>query len=256
MSFYTTAIEGLPKMLLDVEDPIGNFKRKVYPGAFERYCDQHFSTLQALESGYQQVVDKDQYLINMAEAVVCAAQEKIDQQQKKGKKESLLMDFNFSLVVYVYPAIMKCGGDAGKPLSEKLSTAWKKQFPKTNVQPSTYDQINNGFKRKFCYITTAVCTTMGKPDDCYELNRFRSYRDTYLLNREDGEAIVREYYDIAPTIVKHISQEENSRQVYQGIWNRYLAPCLQMIEEERNEECKDLYIKMVRDLEQTYFYKH
>ena len=37
MSFYTTAIEGLPGMLLNVDDPIGNFKRKRYPTAVEAY---------------------------------------------------------------------------------------------------------------------------------------------------------------------------------------------------------------------------
>ena len=51
MSFYTTAIEGLPGMLLDVEDPIGNFKRKRYPTAFEAYYEQHLGTLEALENG-------------------------------------------------------------------------------------------------------------------------------------------------------------------------------------------------------------
>ena len=75
MSFYTTAIEGLPGMLLDVEDPIGNFKRKRYPTAFEAYYEQHLGTLEALENGYQQVIDKEQYLTNMAEAVAAGAEE-------------------------------------------------------------------------------------------------------------------------------------------------------------------------------------
>ena len=62
MSFYTIAIEGLPGMLLNVDDPIGNFKRKRYPTAFEAYYEQHLVTLEALENGYQQVIDKEQYL--------------------------------------------------------------------------------------------------------------------------------------------------------------------------------------------------
>ena len=58
MSFYTIAIEGLPGMLLNVDDPIGNFKRKRYPTAFEAYYEQHLVTLEALENGYQQVIDR------------------------------------------------------------------------------------------------------------------------------------------------------------------------------------------------------
>ena len=83
MSFYTTAIEGLPGMLLDVEDPIGNFKRKRYPTAFEAYYEQHLGTLEALENGYQQVIDKEQYLTNMAEAVAAGAEEALMREKEK-----------------------------------------------------------------------------------------------------------------------------------------------------------------------------
>lgn len=256
MSFYTTAIEGLPRMLLEVENPIGNFKRKLFADAFKRYYERHLSTLEALENGYNQVVDKEQYLINMAEAVAAAAEEDLNRKKKKNQRENRLMDFNFCLAVYVYPAILEYNGESSKPLTEKMTAAWKKHFPKTNVTPATYEQINSGFKRKFCYITTAVCTTMGKPDDCYELNCFRTYRDTYLMSQEDGEKIVSEYYDVAPSIVKHINQHKDSKKIYKGIWEKYLSPCLSLIEEERNEECKELYIRMVKDLQKEYFYKN
>ncbi|MEF2851847.1 MAG: hypothetical protein U0N86_05365, partial [Lachnospiraceae bacterium] len=94
MSFYTTAIEGLPGMLLNVDDPIGNFKRKRYPTAFEAYYEQHLVTLEALENGYQQVIDKEQYLANMAEAVAAAAEETLMQEKKKNKRANLLVDYN------------------------------------------------------------------------------------------------------------------------------------------------------------------
>ncbi len=35
MNYYTTAIEGLPKMLFEMEKPLESFKRNVYPGEFE-----------------------------------------------------------------------------------------------------------------------------------------------------------------------------------------------------------------------------
>lgn len=254
MNFYITAVEGLPRMLLEVEDPMGNFKRATYEGAFRKYCAQHQSTLEALESGYVQAVDKEQYLINMAEAVVQAAKGQLELQKKKSQKENRLMDYNFCLAVYVYPAISEFHGEVSEPVTEAMMKAWKDAFPKTNVTPASFEQINGGFKRKFCYITTAVCTTMGKPDDCYELNSFRSFRDGYLMEQEEGAAIVREYYDIAPTIVKHINQKQDSYEIYEGIWEDYLNPCLQMIEKDQKEECQKLYIKMVRDLEKKYFH--
>ncbi|MDY3919985.1 MAG: CFI-box-CTERM domain-containing protein [Candidatus Limivivens sp.] len=254
MSFYTVAIEGLPQMLFDIENPLGNFKRNLYADQFTKYCERHLVTLEALENGYQTVVDKDQYLTNMAQAVADAAKEKIEAIPKKSQKEQILMDFNFCLAAYVYPCILEFGRESSEPLKDKMLAAWKEAFPKTNVQAANFETINQGFKRKFCYITTAVCETFGKPDDCYELNLFREYRDTYLAGREDGEAIIEEYYDLAPTIVKHIDRQQNKKEIYQNIWDVYLEPCMRMIEEARNEECMDLYIRMVRDLEKEYFF--
>lgn len=136
------------------------------------------------------MIDKEQYLTNMAEAVAAGAEEALMREKKKSKRANLLVDYNLSLVVYLYPAVLKYEGESGKLFSEKLCVAWKQHFPDTNVSPATFEQINGGFKRKFCYITTAACTTLGKPDDCYELNCFRNYRDTYLLTTDEGEAIV------------------------------------------------------------------
>ena len=62
--------------------------------------------------------------------------------------------------------------------------------------------IENGLKRSFCYITTAVCKSLNKPDDCYELNLLREYRDQYLDGDKGWRDSCKEYYNIAPTIVK------------------------------------------------------
>ena len=104
------------------------------------------------------------------------------------------MDYNFVLAVYMIPGIVHFPGESGKKLSEKLLAAWKETFPSTNVQASDFETINAGFKRKYCYITTAVCETFGKPDNCYELNLFRTFRDTYLASSTEGEAVIDEYY--------------------------------------------------------------
>ncbi|MDO5422855.1 MAG: CFI-box-CTERM domain-containing protein [Eubacteriales bacterium] len=254
MNFYTVAIEGLPQMLFGLEAPLENFKRDRYAGQFQAYCERHLATLEALENGYQSVIDKDQYLTNMAQAVADAAKAHLDEIPKKNQKEKALMDFNFCLAVYMIPSILEFGKESSEPLKDKILAAWKETFPKTNVQASDYASINEGFKRKFCYITTAVCETFGKPDNCYELNLFRDFRDTYLASSEDGEEVIDEYYNVAPTIVKHINRQPDKQEIYQGIWDTYLEPCKRMIEENRNEECRELYIRMVRDLEKEYFF--
>ena len=92
------------------------------------------------------------------------------------------------------------------------------------------------------------------PDDCYELTTLRAYRDGYLSGTEEGRRIVEEYYNIAPTIVKRIDRQENADEIYRGIWDEYLRPCIRLIEKDEKEECKELYITMVRSLEKEYLY--
>ena len=253
MNFYTVGIAGMPRLLLEIDAPLENFKRHLYAAAFKTYYEKNLATFEAIEQGYREVVDKEQFLKNMAGALSDAAEEKLNTLTKKSKKDALMMDFNVCLAVYVLPAVQEFKGDSSQALTEAILGAWKERFPRTNVQASTYENINNGFKRKFCYITTAVCETFGKPDDCYELTLFRNYRDSYLAKQPDGEQVIHTYYDLAPTIVKHIEKQTNHRAIYEDIWKTYLEPCKGMIEQGEQEACKELYIKMVRTLQQTYF---
>ena len=115
-----------------------------------------------------------------------------------------MMDMNLTMAVFVLPMILEFHGNSSVPLSEKVLAAWKQEFPKSTLQAAEYSYIEAGFHKKFCYITTAVCETFGKPDDCYELRLLRTYRDGYLAGTPGGEEMIRKYYDVAPSIVKHI----------------------------------------------------
>ena len=254
-SNYTIAFAGMPALLDEQEHVMENFTFERYPDSFKRYCNKHKATLKAVDDGYLQVIDKEQFLTNMAEELATSAEKRIAEEEKKNAKEKLAANLNMCLVIYTLPAVLEMNKAPANLFSKKILEAWKAHFPKTNLKASTFKQINSGFKRKFCYITTAVCRTFGKPDDCYELNLFRNYRDHYLMEQENGEAIVYEYYDLAPTIVKHIDQRKDAKEIYRNIWDTYLSPCLGMIERGENEACKDLYISMVRDMQKKYFFE-
>lgn len=128
MNYYTVGIEGMPRLLLEIEDPLGNFRKKLYPAAFKNYFEKNMVTFQAIENGYQDVVDKDQFLSNMANALVETADEKIQAQGKKNNQEKLLMDYNLYMAVYVLPAILEFHGESSKPLTEKLLAGWNTDF--------------------------------------------------------------------------------------------------------------------------------
>lgn len=103
-----------------------------------------------------------------------------------------------------------------------------------------------------CYITTAVCKSCGKPDDCYELTQLRKFRDEWLSKQPDGQALINKYYSDAPKIVRAIDSQSNSGNIYNDINNKYIKPCIEYIENNEPEKCKDLYVCMVNSLSEKY----
>lgn len=100
-----------------------------------------------------------------------------------------------------------------------------------------------------CFITTAVCKTFGKPDDCYELTAFRNFRDTFMQQSEVMKKDVLEYYRIAPAICSKISEsKEQANSIYTDIWNNSLSKALKEIEMGNNENAYKIYKDMVLDL--------
>lgn len=96
-----------------------------------------------------------------------------------------------------------------------------------------------------CFITTAVCKCLGKSDDCYELMTLRNYRDSWLFNSDGGQRLIREYYRIAPSIVKNIEQSDKCYNHCLLLLNDYIKPCIKMIENGEYEECREKYKQMV-----------
>ena len=103
-----------------------------------------------------------------------------------------------------------------------------------------------------CFITTAVCSSFGKSDDCYELMKFREFRDEWLMKEADGKELISEYYRIAPMILTNIEKMANASEIYKLIWEEYLKPCLSFIELRKNQDSKQCYIKMVTVLKQRF----
>ena len=101
---------------------------------------------------------------------------------------------------------------------------------------------------KGCFITTAVCSYLGKADNCEELTSFRFFRDTWLVNQPKGRELVEEYYRIAPMIVRKMEESPEYESICQTIWNKFLIPCYQMIEDNQFEKCKNKYVDMVEYL--------
>ena len=101
-----------------------------------------------------------------------------------------------------------------------------------------------------CFITTAVCDMMGKPDDCIELKKFRHFRDTYMQTTEEMRNEVLEYYEIAPKICAEIEKEGEkvASYKYHAIWETSLKLAFEALERGNEREAYDVYKNMVLGL--------
>lgn len=248
---YNQAMQGLEDMLFELENPMAQFKKSSYPSMFQTYFHKHEHVVAAIENVYQMEEEPDGWCGKLATRLADLAQEHLNSIPKKSRREDQLLNFNMILVTYLFPAILEYKGRSAEPVTDAMVKVWNDRF-KTTIGKASYEKIEEGFHRKFCYITTAVCESLGKPDDCYELELLRHYRDTYLLTTKEGRALVEEYYNIAPTIVTRINKQADASSVYEKIWNTYLEPCIRYIEQEKQADCQHCYMDMVQELKGRY----
>lgn len=173
---------------------------------------------------------------------------------KRGSRALALEEDKMIVAIFLVPMVGRLKLSVSDEFCQLLQKNWVQRYPKYPFYVGTYEDIQDGFKKrfKFCFITTAVCESEGKPDDCAELEAFRAFRDGYLMDSENGPDLVEEYYHIAPQIVAAIDGCSDRMARYETIRRRYLQPCYEALCDGREEACKEQYMQMVRDLKQEY----
>lgn len=253
MTDYQIALEGITSVIQDPEKLIKTFKRNHYPEGFQKFYLGMVPTLDAIERLFLSVGEPDTMIDNMAKSFAEMAKQQYDNTPRRSR-EVFFINESLAVAGYVFPAILQYKGESSMPLIEHIQKRWKEAFPKSNIKYATYEDIEKGFHRKWCYITTAACQVRGMEDDCDELNLLRTYRDTYMASQPGGAELIRNYYDVAPSIVNHINRQPDSRQIYDRLWDLYIDPCIQAIRGGRMDECLELYTQMVLETKDRYFH--
>ena len=129
----------------------------------------------------------------------------------------------------------------------------RQNFTTTTYSTPTYTPTPSPPKKSgWCFITTAVCEYLGKPDDCFELTTLRDFRDNWLALQSGGKDDIRRYYEIAPRIVEKLAASEEKDYIYEKIRREYIEPCLEEISHGRNDACRERYRAMVDMLSQKF----
>ena len=232
------------------------FNKKNYETVFKDQYESFRPLFTAVSTQYESAGDeeKQQVLDELAGILPGMMKELLDEQPSRRKKESILMPYNLSMVAYVIPMFRYGKTESGELFVDRMIELWNENSLDMKISKSTFDEIQSGFRSRFCYITTAVCESLGRDDDCRELTLLRNYRDEYLVNTTGGKELVEEYYNVAPTIVKRINRMENAGEIYRDIWETYLSTCVSLAEEKKLEECRRVYTDMVNSLRETWLY--
>lgn len=256
---YEKAISELGLLFREHNRITPQFTNGMYAKSFQEYSKVGERILQPIDR-YVSFSGKDREVVDRVTRELISLLEKDISETRivlgGPTKGRIVEEYRLFLTVYMVPMIRYLKLSISEALADAIISGWCKEYPKFQFSKGSYEDLSSGFKKKLCFITTAVCKTMDKPDDCYELNAFRSFRDHYLSCTEQGKALIEEYYTIAPAIVAYLNLCTEHQLKYRQLWSDYLLPCLQAIEESRYADCERTYTQMVCDLKEELFFNN
>lgn len=230
------------------------FDKKTYDDAFMDLFNRSKAAMQAYVNACAALDEEalESYRTKVGEGFIAREEERLARVAARSKK-TRLYDDNLYMALFVIPAIGYFKTEQTDALAQTLVRLWRQQYPQHPINQGDYEKISAGFKkRRFCYITTAVCEALGKDDQCEELLCLRDYRDHWLLLTENGQDLVDQYYESAPAILEAIQKRPDYKAICEEIYQSYIRPCVKMIGEGRYEDCKSHYMAMVAGLKAAY----
>lgn len=258
MQMDNMQLEQISGMFQQAPERISEFKKESYAMSFERHLEEYTAVWSALTAAWSEdTADREQQRIQAAECPAAEAQSMLESARGRTKRQQLQHNLNLYMVSYFLPALIAYQRRRGIPEGETremtgaICDSWNTQFGQ-HIQAADYESIQAGFKQKLCFVTTAVCCGLHKPQDCREITLMKRYRDEYLFRQDDGQDLIREYYNIAPTIVKRIARESAPEEKYLYLWNHYISKCVAYVEQQENERCRQLYEMMMSELKEEY----
>jgi uncharacterized protein (TIGR02996 family) len=107
-----------------------------------------------------------------------------------------------------------------------------------------YDPAQEGLPDWRCYITTACTRAANLPDDCHVLQTLRAFRDGHVARVPGGASLIREYYRVAPAIVRSLVAAPDAPGLFHRLYERWIRKAVHLIEVGRNSSALRVYREM------------
>lgn len=99
-----------------------------------------------------------------------------------------------------------------------------------------------------CFLTSACTESLELPDDCFELQTLRDFRNRMVGKDKTYKSLVDDYYAIAPRIVRAINASRDASVYWRRLYDCLVAPCVRLICEGRDDRAWTLYRRVVKVL--------
>ena len=246
-AYYDRAVARLGWCVRNFREYQKKILRDAFFDAFETYEASCAPVIRELNSGVSPE--------RQTELLDRAAEAMLDELAAGWEKKNDMEDEKVVLAIFFVPMVRRLQLPVSEEFVALLQKKWVERYPKSPFYLGDYESISGGFRKKFlglCFITTAVCQELGKPDDCAELTAFRAFRDGWLRQRPDGPERIAEYYAVAPSIVAGVEYCDDAPARYAEIRARWLGPCYAALQRGEMEKCYDTYRDMVQTLQERY----
>ncbi len=230
------------------------FKRKLYADTCMKCYEEHRELLADITALCRQAEDEEAVIGELAAAIPDHAHSQIEALRGKSRREGRMVDYNMAMVTFVMPVLGYSGSKILSRMIDQMVEKWNQPPMTMQIQRSDFESLKNGFRSHLCYITTAVCKSRGRGDDCRELCMLRQYRDDVLASTPEGRRLVEEYYDVAPTIVSRINRQKDAEEIYEKIYRTYLSRCIDLLGQDQPDACQEVYTDMVEELKRKYLF--
>ena len=241
----------------DYPDYYKQFTKKKYEASYEAHREGIRATWEALDRYVcAQPARREALLEEFVERFLVQWEEFHGAHPKartKTARNRLEFADKLTLAWYTVPAIRGCGLSISEDFPALLSERFNEKYPDNRFEPGSFEEINGGFRKHgFCFVTTAVCEAEGKPDDCEELRAFRSFRDNWLAQTEQGRAQIAAYYELAPAVVAAMRWGDDEAARCAELRRDWLSPCYEALKRGDNKTCARLYTDMMQALRARY----
>ena len=133
----------------------------------------------------------------------------------------------------------------------KYGEAYCSELKKYTSLTGSCRYFDRRYSYSTCYLTTMYCDILGKPDNCFELETLRGYRDWYMKVDPKCIPLLREYDEVGPVLSENIRIDSNRDTVVNSM-SEYINAAIDEIFNEEYEGAKETYIKMVNMLKERY----